>query len=327
MAFKMTSSVKIGSFKPVKPNHLKWSRKVDDFSDTATVKLPAMTRLKKNGDSYELVQTGLQIKEGMKIDFSCGYDGNNNLRFKGFVRRINFTVPLELECEGYSYQLRKKVDFSCSHQSIKLKALLLELTTGTDIILSEAIPDVSLTNIRFKNVKGTDVLQYLKDKCLLTSHFDFEVLYCGLKMTDIKKQVPFELDWNVIKSNELKFNDKKELADVNIKIEKRDKTGTKKKGSTDVKDGSVKTLQVRHIIDEASLKAIADQKRSELVNQGYEGKITAFLTPYVEPSMSAKITDRTYPERSGTYFIESVEGEFSSSGGRQKIGIGVSLNG
>jgi hypothetical protein len=327
MAFKMTSSVKIGSFKPVKPSSLKWSRKVDDFSDTATVKLPAITKLKKNGDTYELVQTGLQITEGMPIEFSCGYDGKNDLRFKGFVRRINFTVPLELECEGYSYQLRKKIDFSCSHQSITLKKLLEELTQGTDIKLSEAIPDVPLQNIRFKNVKGTDVLEYLKDKCLLTSHFDFEELYCGLKMTDIKKKVLFRLDWNVIKSNELKFEANKELAKVNIKIEKREKTGHKKKGATDVKDGSVKTLQVRHITDEASLKAIADQKRSELVHQGYEGKITAFLIPYVEPSMAAKIIDKTYPERSGTYFIESVEGELSTSGGRQKIGIGVTLNG
>lgn len=323
----MTSSVKIGSFKPVKPNSLKWARKVDDFSDTATIKLPAITKLKRNGDNYEIVQTGLQISEGMKVEFSCGYDGKNDLRFKGFVRRINFTVPLELECEGYSFQLRKKIDFSCSHQSITLRKLLEELVKGTDIKLSEAIPDVPLTNIRFKNVKGTDVLEYLKTKCLLTSHFDFDVLYCGLKMTDIKKKVLFRLNWNVLKSNDLKFENNKELANVNIKIEKRDKAGTKKKGSTDVKDGSVKTLQVRHITDESSLKAIADQKRSELIHQGYEGKITTFLTPYVEPSMSAKIIDKTYPERSGVYFIESVEGEFSSSGGRQKIGIGVTLNG
>lgn len=323
----MTSSVKIGSFKPIKPNYLKWSRKVDDYSDTAKIKIPAITRLKKVGDTYENVMTGLQITEGMKVEIYAGYDYKNDLRFKGFVRRVNFTVPLELECEGYSYQLRNKVDFNCSHKSIKLKELLEELIDGTEIKLSDSIPDVALTNLRFKNQSGVNVLEYLKTKCLLTTHFDFDVLYCGLKMTDIKKEVPFRLDWNVIKGNELKFEANKELATVNIKIEKRDSTGAKKRGATDVKDGSVKTLQIRHITDEASLKTIADQKRKELVHQGYEGKITAFLIPYVEPSMSAKITDKVYPDRSGVYFIESVEGEFSKSGGRQKIGIGVSLNG
>jgi hypothetical protein len=326
MAFIMTSSVKIGSFKAVKPSSLKWSRKIDNFTDTAMIKIPAITMMLRDGGFYEKVATGLQLDEGMKVEIYAGYNANNDLRFKGFISRINKTVPLEVECEGYSYQLRLKTDFNCSHKNITVRKLLEDLTQGTDIKLSESIPDIQLQNIRFKNQKGTDVLQYLKDKCLLTVHFNFDVLYCGLKMTDIKKNVPFRLDWNVIKDNELKFQTNRELATVNIKIEKRDKTGTKKKGQTDVKDGAVKTFQVRNIIDEKSLKAIADQKRKELTNKGYEGKITTFLIPYVEPGMAAKITDKTFPERTGLYFIESVEGEFSTSGGRQKIGIGVSLN-
>jgi hypothetical protein len=325
--FLMTSSIKIGDFKPVKPNTLKWVRKVDNYIDTASVKLPAIAMLKTTGDTYEMVETGLQLKEGMKIEIACGYNSNNKTVFKGFVRRRVFSVPLELECEGYSYQLSTKIGFSTSHQSITVRKLLEELCEGTDIKLSPQIPDVTLQNIRFKNVKGTDVLEYLKDKCLLTVFFDFDFLYVGLRMTKVKGRTNFRLGWNVIKDSDLKFESNKELATVNLKIEKREKTGHKRKGQTDIKDGSIKTLQIRHIYDEAALKAIADQKRSELITKGYEGKINCFLVPYSEPGMAAKITDKRYPEREGLYFIESVEGEFSPSGGRQKIGIGVSLNG
>lgn len=323
--FLMTADIKLGDFKPVKPHALKWSRSVNKFSDTCSIKLPAISMMKKEGDTYEQVETGLQLKEGMKVEVLAGYNGNNALRFKGFIRRKNYQVPLELECEGYSYQLRTKEGFSCSYKSIKLKELLAALTKGTDIVLSDAIPDMTLQNIRFKNVKGTEVLEYLKDKCLLTVCFDFEVLYVGLKMADIKSVAKFQLGWNVIKDSELKFETNKELASVNIQIEKREKTGKKKRGKTEIKDGSIKKIQVRHITDEASLKKIAEEKRKELVNRGYEGKITAFLFPYVEPGMSASIIDKKFPERTGNYFIESVEGEFSSSGGRQKITIGASL--
>jgi hypothetical protein len=327
MAFIMTSNIKLGNFKPVKANAVKWSRKVDNFSDTATIKVPAITMLKVNGDTYEKVETGLQLEEGMKVEIYAGYNGNNDLRFKGFIRRKNYTVPLELECEGYAYQLRKKVDFSASYKSTTVRALLEALIKGTDIKLSDAIPDIPLTNLRFKNAKGTDVLQYLKDKCLLTVYFNYEVLYVGLKMTEVKSKALFQLGWNVIKDNDLKFEKNKELAQVNIKVEKRDKKGHKIHAQADVnKYSSVKTLKIRHITDTNSLKAIADQKRKELLNVGYEGKITAFLKPYVEPGMAAKIIDKKYPDRTGLYFIESVEGDFSTSGGRQKIGIGVTLN-
>lgn len=325
--FLMTSSVKIGNFKAVKPTAIKWVRKVDNYTDTASVKLPAIANLKTTGELYETVETGLQFSEGMKIEIACGYDGNNKTVFKGFIKRRIFSVPLELECEGYSYQLRTKVDFSTSHKSVTVRNLLEELCQNTDIKLSDSIPEIPLQNIRFKNVKGTDVLEYLKDKCFLTVLFDFDTLYVGLRMTNIKSRVNLKLGWNVIKDNDLKFENKKELATVNITVEKRDKTGNKKHGKTEIKDGSVKVMKIRHITDAVSLKAIADQKRSELIHAGYEGKLTCFLSPYTEPGMATNITDNRYPERTGLYLIESVEGEFGPNGGRQKVAIGVNLNG
>jgi hypothetical protein len=175
-------------------------------------------------------------------------------------------------------------------------------------------------------VKGTDVLDYLKEKCLLTVFFDFDVLYCGLQMTDLKKTVFYRLGWNVIKDNELKFEADREYAKVNIQLEKRDKDGHKIKAKTDVKDGSVKVLKLRHIYDEDLLKKIAEEEKRKLNYKGYEGRITTFIVPYAEPGMAAVIRDTRYPERAGKYFIDSVEGSFSSSGGRQKIGIGALLS-
>jgi len=322
--FRMTCDVKIGSFKPVKPNAVKWSRSVDNYSDSATIKLPAISMLKREGDVYERVQTGLQFKEGMLVEVNAGYNGLNDLRFKGFLRRINFTIPLEIECEGYSYQLRKKLDFSKSYKSTTVLKILEDLIQGTDIKLSSDIPNIPLEKATFQNCTGIQVLEWLKEKCLLTVYFNYDTLYVGMLQLQPKKSVKFRLGWNVIKDNELKFNDQKEFAEVRIQVASRKKDGKKEKSFVGKKDGQVKKF--RSVLKDSSvLAAIAQEKRNEILNRGYEGGITAFLKPFAEPGMAAIIDDTKYPDRKGKYFISGIDGDFSSSGGRQKVKIGNSL--
>lgn len=321
----MTCHIEIGTFKPITTAHsLEWSSSVDNFSDTATIKFPAITTLKRDGDTYERLQTGLQFKEGMSVGIYAGYDGKNDLRFTGFIRRINFTIPVEIECEGYSYQLRKKLDFTKSYTNSTVKKILSDLIEGTDITLSNAIPDIPIPKVTFKNVSGTQVLDWFKDKCLLTVYFNRNELYVGALQLEAKGTKKFRLGWNVIKDNELKFNDQKEFADVRIEVGGRDKKGKHKREGSGTMNSQVKRMRSA-ITDPATLKKIADQKRSELVNRGYEGSITAFLIPSVEPGMAAHIDDTKYQERQGLYFITGVSGSFSTSGGRQKIKIGNSL--
>lgn len=326
LMFLMTADINVGPYKPFKPNAAHWVRSIDNYTDTASFKVPGIAKMKVDGDKYKLVDTGLQFTEGMTVEILCGYDGRNVTRFKGFIKRVNYSLPLEIECEGYSYQLRKKEGYTKSYKSTTAKALLADLVAGTDIKLSDNIPNIPLKNIYFKNVRGTDVLDYLKEKCLLTIYFNYDVLYCGLKMTDIKATVKHRLNWNTIKDSELKFDSNRELATVNIQIEKRKKDGTKEHAKDGVEDGSVKILKVRHIDDAALMKKIAEEERAKILHKGYEGTITAFLFPVVEPGMADSIDDTRYPDRTGTYFVEKVTGSFDPGGGRLKIGIGALLS-
>lgn len=320
----MSIDILIGNFSAVKPNAAKWDRSIYNFTDSSTVKLPALTSLKKEGDTYEKVQTGLQIQEGMTLVVNAGYNGNKVLRFKGFVSRINFTIPVEIECEGYSYQLRKKLGFTKSYYGTTVKKILTDLVEGTDIKLSDAIPDIPLEKAVFENATGIQVLEWFKTKCLLTVYFIYDVIYVGGLEIAPAKTVKYRLGWNVIKDGDLKFNNKKEFADVRIVLSKKGKKGSKTKTSSGSKAGPVKVLK-SVVSDPAIQQDIADQVRKNLVNKGYEGSITAFLEPFAEPGMAAYIEDTKYPERTGTYFITEVAGDFSSSGGRQKVKLGNSL--
>lgn len=323
--FRMTADIKFEGYKAVKPSSLTWDRSVDNYSDHATIVIPAMCRMIDQGTRYDHVITGQAIPEGSKVEIHAGYDGKNDLRFKGFVKRINFKVPLEIECEGYAYQLRSRM-FSKSYLNTTVKKILEDITQGTDIKLSAAIPHIPIPKVWFKNYTGLQVLEYLKEKCLLTVYFNLDVLYCGLRATEPKDPVKFRLNWNVISDDSLLFNADKEFATVNIRVEKRGKTGSRKKGAAPVvKPGNVKVKRVALIEDENALAEIAAEEKKKMNNRGYTGKITAFMHPYAEPGMSAEIIDKTYTERNGRYFIESVSGSFGTNGGRQKIGIGFSL--
>ncbi|NOS94533.1 MAG: hypothetical protein HOP30_21690 [Cyclobacteriaceae bacterium] len=321
----MKSDITIGPYKQVKANSFTWNTSLENFSDSALIKLPAITSLKKEGDEYDRVQTGLQLKEGLKVDIKAGYDGITYTRFRGFIRRINFTVPLELDCEGYSYQLRKVLDFTKAYKKTTVRKMLEDLTQGTDIKLSESIPHIPIDKATFKNVTGIQVLEWFKEKCLLTVYFNFDTLYVGALALEPKASQKFRLGWNVIKDNDLKFNDEKEFVDVRITIESRAKSGVKEQAYDGNVNGQNKILRTA-IRDKSIQNQIAVEKRKQLVTRGYEGSITTFLVPFVVPGDTAVIDDTKYPQRIGRYFITGVEGSFNSGGGRQKVKIGHKLS-
>lgn len=318
--FRMTADITIGALKPIKPNAATWKRSIDNFSDTATVKLPAVAVLKKEGDQYETVATATQLKRGDAITIHAGYDGNNALQFKGFVSRVNFTTPLEVECEGYSWLLRR-VSFTQSYKSTTLKALLQALTAGTAIKLHPAIPDVPLTDLWFKEANGIEVLDYLKKKCLLTIYFVFDELYAGLRQLPPSNNVNLRLGFNTVKDDQLKFKQVGEDTEVTIRLPRANGTRAKvKKGKPNATN--VKQYKVQHLADENNLDDLATYKQERLSYEGYEGNITCFLAPYIAPGYTATISDGKYVERAGKYYVDAVEGSLSSSGGRQVVTLG-----
>lgn len=325
--FIMTVNIKVGPFKAFKPTAVSWKRSVDNYSDSSLIKLPAMCVMKSNGDTYQKLDTGLQFKEGMPVDVECGYLNKSFRRFKGFIRRINYTVPCEIECEGYSYQLRQKLNINKVYRSgVKMKTILTDLIEGTDIKLSPLIPDVTIEQaVVFQNASGVQVLDWFKEKMLQSVYFNFDVLYVGLRETEIKGEAKFRLGWNVIKDNELKFNDNKEHSDVQIKLQQRGTDGefTREVYESKFTSTLVKRIQVRLTPD--YLAKMAKDVKTALLSNGYEGRITAFGVPYVEPGMTVSLDDPRFNMRKGKNFVESVDGDFSTGGVRQSIKLGNTL--
>lgn len=307
-------------------NSLKWQNSIDNYCNSAQVIIPGICRLKGHNYLSEkfnkpAIPVNQIIKTGMPIKIECGYDNKNKERFSGYVVSTNIIDSrLVIECEGYTYLLRKKA-FSKSYFNPTLKQLLTDLIAGTKIKLSNKIQNVSFVGtIGFGQKRGIDVVEYLKEKCGLTIWFNGNEMYVGLKYIQFGNEVKCRVNWNIIRSDTLLY---KESDIYKTEIQTRKKDGSK----IIVTEGTGTTVKVnvRHIKDENYLKKLANDIRKDRNPGSYTGSIMLFLEPVLKPTDTIVLIDNDFPERSGKYFVDSVGGSFNTSGGRQEAKIGIKL--
>lgn len=322
--FRMTCSVEFEGLKPIKATSLKWKRHIDNYSDSATIEIPAICRYKDGTNVYSNVVTGQKLKEGQKVKIRAGYDGKNDLQFDGFIKRINSSTPLEIECEGYSYQLRNKT-INKSYGRTTVKRVLEELVVGTNIIISnKLVGDITFEPQQFKNAQRTQVLDWLKEKYFLKVFFLYNELHVGFGLLFKGNVVKHVLNWNVIKDNDLLFNAQKE-ATVNIEGVTRLADGTLIRTASNNARTSGEKKEVKMILQNAADKQKAvNALQGKQDKKGYVGAITGFLKPFVQIGDTTQITDNKFKERAAQHVVDGIEGSFSSAGGRQKIHIDFS---
>lgn len=78
-------------------------------------------------------------------------------------------------------------------------------------------------------------------------------------------------------------------------------------------------MKVRAGLDDALLKELQSELQTAESFAGYEGSLLCFIEPAILKGYTINLYSRKFPEQSGLYFAESVEGSFGKGGGRQKI--------
>ncbi|MCW3467641.1 hypothetical protein [Chitinophaga nivalis] len=351
--FKLTCQIIIGSYSFTQVNEVKIKRSIHSFVDTASIKIPATARLHTSGDLKTVSVNNAAasfMNEGDPVEIWLGYNQELQLEFSGFVKRVNAATPCEIECEGYSWPLRRKIILQ-NFKGKTLQAMLEHATADTGIRLSENIPNIKLNQCLFENQNGTEVLDWIKKNLFLTVYFSGNVLYAGLAYVELpqiaqapkegrkpidgklpaltfereKQPVRYDMGWNVIKDDQLKF---RKAADVKLQIRAVtfDKNNTPVTASFGDSKDPIRTIFVPYVSAATTLRELAAGKLNELKYDGYEGKITTFLQPFSQPGTEAKITDRQYKEREGTYLLESTEVTFGTGGARRICEVGVKIS-
>lgn len=315
--FIMTSDIQVGKYK-VKPHSVKWRSSVLSIIETSTIALPRATYLKNNLNATEdnTVKSSVVFNEGDKVVVNLGYDGKNTQRFIGFVKRLNQTDRLEIECEGYNYQLPKA--FSKSYASTTVKDILTDLTQGTDIKIDQSTADVKVSNVRFKNATGLQVLEWIQKELHLAVYFSFDSLYVGTLYGRRKGKKKLRVGWNTVDDKDFKQRRTEENVLIQL-VDKNSKGSVKKTKSDERRYSQTKEVKIKAGLDEALRKQIANDLQARENYRGYEGSILCFLVPDIEKSDVVELENRRFPERSGQFFAETIEGSFDSNGGRQKV--------
>ena len=329
--FTLKCKIIIGKYKMMAVTDVKIKRSIYSFVDTATITLPASARLQaKTEDLPQSVVTSRTFREGDKVEIWLGYDNDDKLQreFSGFVKRVNAATPCEIECEGYSWQLRRKnVLWSTDNNKTKLKDLLAMLVEGTDITLSKSIPDMPVQQICEGNISGTEALDWIKKNLYLTVYFTESELYAGLAYIEQpdKNQTKYKIGWNLVKDDQLKF---RRAEDVKVQVRAVSFTNRNEAivGQAGDSSGAIRTIHVRNITSQAELKKVAEAEAEKLRYDGYEGKVTGFLEPFALPGYRVILQDPNYSEREGTYLLESTEVKFGTGGGRRICEIGKKIS-
>lgn len=319
--FALCCKITIGSVTFTSVNDVHIKRSIYTLAATAIVKVPVTALLKQSGDAPTHIETAQAISVGDKVEIQLGYDGSLCTEFTGYVKRLNYKVPLEIECEDEYYQLRS-INCLFSSNQTTLKDCLNTLLTGVDF---GEVVDLTLKNFVVNNKPASWVLGYLKKEYGLVAFFDVNgLLYVGRAHDVVGESVKYQLRYNVISDDNLKY----QLAeDVKLKVKAicYYKDGTKIEGELGEDGGEQRTLYYYDVEDAEQLKVLANAELERYSFDGYRGKITTFLQPYAQPAMVASLEDTVYQERSGDFFIESVEVSFGSGGGRRTVEIGIKI--
>lgn len=330
------SYITIGKFRTTGVHDVRIRRSMHSFVDTATVVLPSIARIKNKKGQLNpgVVTTGNQFADGDKVTIKLGYDNANTTEFEGFVTRRDLNMPLEISCEGYSYQLRRN-KVSGYWKEITVKDLLAKAVEGTDITIN-CNTDIVLTNVKAINAPGIELLNFIlkqTEGAISLFFISAKVLWAGLVYSDIGSgkdvagigEAKYRLGWNCPRENDLK---QRTLSDnpVVVNYLKRTPEGTIFSGtSTETAKLARQYKKVLNHLKETFVKQLADEKQDRLNYLGYEGKLTGFLKPYCIPGYKVYITDTRYPDLTGYYLAESVEIRFGVKGARRIIEIGPQI--
>lgn len=335
--YTLDSDITIGKFHFTGVNEVRIERSIHSFEDRCIIKLPAKAWVKKKGKSEPTkTTTAALFAEGDAVTVKLGYDGKLQTEFEGFVKRRNMGMPIEIECEGYSRLLRLKTLTANLSKGIDVKKLLQTLCEGTGIKV-EVPATFTMYGRNFTGADGLAVLDEIKkvsDGQMTIFFIEPKKLWCGLvytpflagtKVYDLPT-VRYRLGYNCIKDGALRERVPSEKVQIIINGQLASGDAVRTESDDKVATRKLRTL-INGVKDVAVIKTFANEKANNMNYAGYEGYVTGFLQPYCQPGWSAVVKDDDYPERDGTYLVESTTVTFGQNGARRMVEMGPKLSG
>jgi hypothetical protein len=291
---------------------------------TAKLELPTTARLERAGELVGETESVKVFNVGDEVVINFGYDGDLREEFRGFVRLIKPTNPLEIYCEDAVYLLKRK-RMQKSFRNITLASLLDYILQDTGIEIVNEIPVINFRTFMLKNVNAAQVLEKLRKSYGLTIYFSaFKQLVVGLASYTDDVLVKYVTGENVIGHDlEWQSEDDVSLRIKAVSISQDNQFTTKVVGD---EDGEERTVFFYNLDAGEDLEQRARQELLRFRRSGYKGSLRAFLLPYCEVGNRLRFTDQNYENQEGDYLVESVTTTVNLGGGTRKVTLGIKLD-
>lgn len=277
------------------------------LTDTAEIIIPRKVK------DFDRLNVSEWFREGDPVEIWLGYDGNLELEFQGYIKKVPAGIPVVISCEDEMYLL-KRLTVSVSKEDCTLPQLLREIAPGYTIVCDE----VKLGAVRYSKVSPSQILEDLQKQGLYCWFEGKELHAFNVSKSDID---PVDIQLERTAAESLKQREIEKTLVIMSLIRKK---GTKLRVEVgDQPAGKRITREISGIdISESELKAEA-QKLYDLAKlPGLDGDLTLWGVPRVQHGCRVNLTSALYPEKNGSYYLDAVTKSFSQQGYRQVCKLG-----
>lgn len=316
MHYNLNYHITIGGYQLALMQSCEVHKSVELLADTCTIKMPdAVNNVVRRVED--------KIKVGDKVTVWLGYDDNLIKEFEGYLQRINTDAnTIELVCEDDLFLLRKSVKDK-EFKKVKVADIAAYVVKETGVALKiDATLNIDYDKFVISRATGYDVLKKLQEETKANIYIKDGVLHIHPPYSDKTGEARYAYQKN-IETADLKFV-RKEDKKIEVVVSNTGKDGKKKEVRYGTTGGDKEELRGDGMSD-AAMKELAKNQHDRLLYDGYEGTITGWLIPYVEPTYSVEVVDEEYPEKKGWYYVVSVVTTMDESGGVRKITLGKKL--
>lgn len=315
--FDIGYHIQIGTYKLGLLESVEIHKSVDLLTQTAVIVLPGVVYNQSlDHENY--------IEEGDKALVKLGYDGELINEFEGYVQRIDTDDDsLTINCEDSMYLTRKPVkDKLFNNTSIKAIAEYCLSEIGFKSLVCSY--DITFQKFVIKSANAFDVFKKLKDDTKAQIYMIGDMLHVHPPYIQKGGDVVYDFAVNIEESS-LKYRNKDDRK-FEVEVEGVGLDGKRKKVTMGVTGGEKRSVIVANVMSDSELKKRGESELKYLSYDGYEGTITGWLIPYVEPTWSAKIVDKDYEHKTGTYYVNAVTTSLSREGDIRTIELGRKLS-
>lgn len=312
----MNYYIQIGTYRLGLLQSVEINKSVDLLTGTAVVVLPGVVYNQSlDHEKY--------VKAGDKALIQLGYDGNLVTEFAGYVQRIDTDDDsLTINCEDSMYLTRKPVQDKQLNNTT-MKAIAEYCLTQIGLKNLDCTYDITYQKFVIKSANAFDVLKKLKEETKAQIYMIGETLHIHPPYVEKGGDVVYDFAVN-IEDSDLKYRNKDDRR-FEVEVEGIGLDGKRKKVTVGVTGGEKRSVKVTNVMSDAELKKRGEAEISYLSYDGYEGSISTWLVPFVEPTWSAKIIDKDYEYKTGTYYVTAVTTTFSEAGAVRKVELGRKL--